>query len=362
MGLYRRKDSRFWWMWLEPPTGDPPRAESTKIRIDAPTPELRKDNRALAEHLYHTRLLALSRSAAGVTPKLSIAFDVYAEWYEMHVCAAHGSVVRERSMLKRLRLHFKKTPLAHIDKAAVLEWRTERCTKVSASTADRELDVLKSLFVSAVPKYLQASPIAGLKRHRDTAQAVKRRPRVLSLDEEARILKAAKDDPQALALFLLAIDTLMRLSDVKELRRDRDYGTVIHVEAPKIAPYDVPVSTRLRKALDALPADGPFYFPKRWAGREGGISVNTVWRIFKALCQAAKVPVGRKIRGVTFHSLRHTGATRMLEAGVNPVAVKEIGGWLSMRQLDRYGHSSEETKQRAVNLIGRKPNVGRGSR
>lgn len=353
MGLYTRKDSPFWWAWLEPPTGEPPRAESTKIRRDAPTPELRAENRKLAEFLYHQKLLTLSQSAAGITPKVSIAFDTYATWYETHVCATHGSYARERSMLKRLIAHFGSTPLRAIDKAAVLEWRTARCLTVKPATADRELDVLKSLFVSAVPKYLPVSPIAGLKRHRDTAQTVKRRPRVLTLDEERRILKAATA-PAERALFLLALDTLMRLSDAKNLRRDRDYGTVIHVEAPKIAPYDVPVSRRLRKALDKLPVDGPFYFPRRWAGREGGISVNTVWHIFRRLCVAAKVPVGRKVRGVTFHSLRHTGATRMLEAGVNPVAVKEIGGWLSMRQLDRYGHSSEETKQRAVNLIGRR--------
>lgn len=346
-------------MWLEPPTGEAPRAESTKVRIDAPTPELRKANRLVAEHIYHTRLLEIGRSAAGIKPKLSIGFSEYADWYETNVCSAHGSRLRERSSLKQFKAHFKKTPLAQIDKQAVLEWRTARCAKVSPATADRDLDVLKSLFVSAVPKYLAESPIARLKRHRDTTQAVKRRPRILSLDEEARILKAATQ-PRDKALILLALDTLMRLSDVKELRRDRDYGTTIHVEAPKITPYDVPVSRRLRKALDALPAkDGPFYFPKRWAGREGGISVNTVWRIFKTLCDEANVPVGRKVRGVTFHSLRHTGTTRMLEAGVNPVAVMEIGGWQGLRQLSRYGRASEDTKLRAVNLIGRKPSESR---
>lgn len=354
MGLYRRKDSPLWWAWIEGQNGAPGRGISTSVRADAPTDDLRKENLAVALHFYHTKALEAARDGAGLKPKPTITFAEYADWYETHVCSTHGSYARERSSLKQFRAYFGKTWLATIDKSAVLEWRTARCQNVSAATADRELDVLKSLLVSAVPKYLPESPIAGLKRHRDTTQAVKRRPRILSLDEEQRILKAATA-PRDKALILLALDTLMRLSDVKELRRDRDYGTTIHVEAPKIAPYDVPVSTRLRKALDALPVEGPFFFPKRWAGREGGISVNTVWRIFRALCKTANVPVGRKIRGVTFHSLRHTGTTRMLEAGVNPVAVMEIGGWHGLRQLSRYGRSSEETKQKAVNLIGRKP-------
>lgn len=355
MGLYRRKGSPFWWMWLEPPVGGTPTRESTKIRHDGPTPEIRKRQQQLAEQVYHRRLVEFQQSAAGLAPRPSIAFDAYAQWYADHVCATHGSVARERSAIKRLRAWFGSRSLNQIDREAVIEWRTARLAeKVAPSTADRELDVLKAILASAVPKYLPASPIAGLKRHRETVQAKYRRPRILSHDEEARLLKAARD-PVEYAIVVLALDTLMRLSDVRTLRRDRDYGTVIHVEAPKVQPYDVPVSRRLRKALDALPADGPYYFPRRWSGPESALSPNTIWRIFKRLCEAAKVPFGRKNRGMTFHGLRHTGTTRLLEAGTNPVAVRDIGGWLSIRQLDRYGRSSEETRRKAVELIGRKP-------
>jgi integrase len=352
--LYRRRDSPYWWAWLEAPAGGRPKAESTKIRLDAATVEQRRDNKALAEQIYHERQAAYLRDAHGLTPKAIIAFSTYATWYEQHAIVTHSSRAREASMLRRLRAHFKATPLHQIDRPAVLEWRTVRLTEVAPATVDRELDVLKSLLASAVPKYLTASPIAGLKRHRDTVQAKKRRPRVLTLAEEQRMLAHATD-PRDRALILLALDTLMRLSDVKALRRDRDYGAYLHVEAPKVDPYDVPVSRRLRRALDRLPCTGPYFFPKRWQGRSGAISVNTVWRIFRRLCEAAHIPVGRKNRGVTFHSLRHTGTTRMLEQGVNPLAVMEIGGWKELRQLVRYGRASEATKQAAVNAIGRQP-------
>lgn len=354
MGLYRREGSPFWWMWLEPPPGGQPKAESTRVRADGPTPEIRAKNKQLATLVYHRRLERFNRGALGFAPKPSIGFSAYVTWYQTNVSVTHASLPRERSILKRLTAWFQDRPLTQIDRASVLEWRAARMREVQPATADRELDVLKSVLSSAVPKYLDASPIAGLKRHRDTRQMVKRRPRVLTYDEEARLLKVATD-PMEKALILLALDTLIRLTDARSLRRDRDYGTYLHIEAPKVTPYDVPVSSRLRRALDALPVDGPFYFPRRWAGREGPISVNTVWRIFRRLCAAAKIPVGRHVRGVTFHSLRHTGTTRMLEAGVNPVAVAEVGGWHGIRQLERYGHASVETKQHAVNLIARRP-------
>jgi integrase len=346
MGLYRRADSPYWWMWLEPAQ----RAEATQIRHSAPTVEQRKANRHLADLAYHRRLEELARGFLGLTPKPRIGFATFADWYYAHVVVTHASAARERSVLKGLKLWFRNTPLERIDRDAVLEWRTARLLSVQPSTVDRELDVLKSVLAAAVPKYLDASPITGLRRHRDTVQSKKRRPRILTADEELRILEHATD-PEEHALIVLAIDTLMRLSDVTSLRRDRDYGSYLHVEKPKVEPYDVPVSVRLRKALDALPRRGEYYFPRRWSGRAGGLSKNTVWRIFRRLCDQAGVPVGRKNRGVTFHSLRHTGTTRMLESGANPIAVMETGGWKELRQLVRYGRATDESKRRAVESI-----------
>jgi len=41
---------------------------------------------------------------------------------------------------------------------------------------------------------------------------------------------------------------------------------------------------------------------------------------------------------ITFHELRHTWATRMLEAGVPEAIVAELGGWTSTRMLKTYSH------------------------
>jgi integrase len=63
--------------------------------------------------------------------------------------------------------------------------------------------------------------------------------------------------------------------------------------------------------------------------------------------------VHRALGGMTFHGLRHTGATRMLEEGrVNVKTVKLIGGWRNLKVLDRYLHPSDGAMRAAVNTIG----------
>lgn len=360
MGVYTRKDSPFYWIWLERARRRG-LAEPTRVRADAHTPALRRDARVLADQIYHTRMAALIAGELTPAPKPSIGFTAYAEWYAVHVVATHASRTREGSMLRRFRRWFQQRPLETIDAEAVIEYRTARLAErvrpgtkdarlTCPSTVDREIDLLKRMLATAVPKYLDASPIVGMRRHRETIQSKKRRPRILSPEEETRLL-AQTLTPEEYAIIVLALDTLMRLSDVRSLRRDRHYGTYIHVEAPKIDPYDVELSGRARAALDALPVRGPFYFTRRRRGSPSGLASSTVWRMFKRVCEAAGIPYGRAQRGVVFHSLRHTGTTRMLEAGINPLAVMEQGGWTELRQLTRYGRASQASKRRGVEVV-----------
>jgi integrase len=361
MGIFQRKDSPFWWYWIE---GSSER-KSTGVPIGAGAE--RRDNRLKAAAIYNKIKGDVAQGKHGIhAARPVISFQVYAEWYLAHVVNTRENPTRERSILRQLRRYFEAVPLHRIDREAVQEWRTKRLTEVEPGTMDRELDVLKQMLGAAVPKYLERNPVTGLKRHRETVQSKKRRPRVLTPAEEHRLLKAATD-PEERLLVILALDTLIRLSNIKDLKRERDYGGYLHVEKSKnMEPYDVPLSRRARAALDKhlarLPKNEEYIFPKRWGKRGGSISANTVWRIFRDLCVAAKVPVGRKVRGVTFHALRHTGATRMLENKVNPIAVMEIGGWTDIRQLTRYGHTTDQTKREAVNAIAALTSRSRGKK
>jgi hypothetical protein len=57
MGVFTRKDSPYYWLWMDGTTI----RENTKIRVNAPTEAMRREARRLAEDVYHVRLGDLVR-------------------------------------------------------------------------------------------------------------------------------------------------------------------------------------------------------------------------------------------------------------------------------------------------------------
>ena len=57
------------------------------------------------------------------------------------------------------------------------------------------------------------------------------------------------------------------------------------------------------------------------------------------------------LEGVTHHALRHTGASAMVAAGISLRVVQDIGGWSTLRMLDRYAHPSGAEMSRAVRVL-----------
>jgi integrase len=330
MGVVTRKDSPYYWLNLERP-GLPPLRESTKLLARGlPEPQLR-ENRRLAQAIYAARMGDMARQRNALPAVLErTTLAAFARWYEQHVTPTKRTADRERSAIKRIVAVLGRRALDTIDRSAAIEYRTVRKRHVKAPTINRELDVLKSMLSAAVPKYLPSNPLAGLKRLRARALP----PRLLTREEEARILAVLSPADQA--LILCALDTCLRLSDVVNLRRDQDRGTTLLIHDPKAAPYKVPVSTRLRAALDALPKKGAYYFAQHHQGTGDRAAQNSAIRMFAKACTAAKVPHGRKAGGVTFHCLRHTAATRALDAGATLRELMELGGWRDLDSVLRY--------------------------
>jgi integrase len=79
-------------------------------------------------------------------------------------------------------------------------------------------------------------------------------------------------------------------------------------------------------------------------GKPIGDLCNKTWR--KAVA-AAGLP-----KGTCVHHLRHTFASWHKRAGTNDTLIAKIGGWESMKSLERYGHvSGPDTQRAAANLV-----------
>lgn len=351
MGIYTRPDSPFYWYLIEG-TG---RRGSTGVPTTGGSPMQDRELRRQADTIYAAMKTEQAKQAVGLAfTHLPIAFAKYADWYDTHEVTHHRSAEKERSIVRQLRRYFDRFDrLASIDADAVKEWMSWRKRQVKAATVNRELDVLKSLLRSAVPKYLAASPIAGLRRFR----VPEGDPRILSHDEEDRLLAIC--GPEDKAFILTAIDTLWRLSNVVYLQWGQvkfEFNLVVPLNA-KINHDGNPITARLKPALQQLRRQNDWVFPQFHARGQGqSAAKNRAIRKFLLLCQQAQIPHSRAANGVTFHSLRHTGATRALQYGASVRTVMKLGGWKDERSVMRYVHAADLDVRVAAESISRRPN------
>jgi site-specific recombinase XerD len=64
----------------------------------------------------------------------------------------------------------------------------------------------------------------------------------------------------------------------------------------------------------------------------------------------ARLAGSLNLEGISHYVLRHTGATVMVAAGVSLRAVQTIGGWSSLRMVERYAHVDDAELARAVRI------------
>ena len=64
---------------------------------------------------------------------------------------------------------------------------------------------------------------------------------------------------------------------------------------------------------------------------------------------------GRSLRGLTFHSLRHTAATLVFNSSVHKEVTRRVTGHLDDQILNRYLHVDLEAIRAATQLIPRLP-------
>lgn len=100
--------------------------------------------------------------------------------------------------------------------------------------------------------------------------------------------------------------------------------------------------------MEAPSEDSPL-FP----GPGGGDARMSIRRYFKRAVLDAGLPYGRGCDEISFHSLRHTGASILANAGVHYKAIMEIGNWRDRRMVERYMHLGDDTLAAAMATLDR---------
>jgi site-specific recombinase XerD len=181
-------------------------------------------------------------------------------------------------------------------------------------------------------------------------------PSVLSPVEIARLLAALPDDRYRL-LVRLAYACGLRLSEVLHLRVGdiNSQRMVLHIRQAKgrkdrLVPLPAPLLEELRTYWRR-------YQPHDWLfpGHKPGQPLNAaaVQRQLHRVVLACGF--GRR---VSFHTLRHSYATHLLEAGVDLVTLQQILGHRDLKTTAHYTHIATEHFGQLPSLLDRLPPCG----
>lgn len=308
-----------------------------------------------AEELYTLRKSEILR---GVYKKpVTISFGEFGERYMEFAKANKRSWLRDEQMLAHLYKAFgKERPLAEITPLAIEDYKTCRKTRVSGSTVNRELALLKHMFNLAITwdLFLAVNPVRKVKFFREFNMGL----RVVSPEEERRLLQHASPFIQDLIRF--ALNTGLRTGELFSLHWlnvDFKNGILTVFAAKTQKTREIPLNAETRKVLDAwwLNKKNEFVF----YNPETGKPFVDLKEGFALACRKAE------ISGVTWHTLRHTFASRLVNSGVDIVTVKELLGHSSISVTMRYAHTNFESKRSAVlkldgfgdNLVTVKPRL-----
>jgi integrase len=217
---------------------------------------------------------------------------------------------------------------------------------LSKARVNRYLALLKKMFNLAIDwGYAMDNPV---RRVRLFSEKDNLKERILTGDEEKRLLEASTTHLKP--IILTALHTGMRRAEILGLRWHQvDLPRrIIRVENTKSGQNRfIPINESLMTVLANLKQENgksQFVFLNPKTGKPM-VDVKTG---FKAATRRAG------IRGLRFHDLRHTFASRLIESGFDLITVKDLLGHQSVVTTQRYTHSNAEQKRKAVQALAQR--------
>lgn len=191
----------------------------------------------------------------------------------------------------------------------------------------------RNLFLNVIKFYYRNVTKVGQKIEIQSAKKRKNPPVVLSRNEIKRVLQSTKNTKHRL-LLSLSYGAGLRVSEVVSLKvRDIDLDELtIHVKQGK--GQKDRISILPEKLVDDLrnmiagKSSNDYVFSSE---RGGKLSTRTAQKVFEHSFKKSGIK-----KSATFHSLRHSFATHLLENGVDVRYVQELLGHQNIRTTQRY--------------------------
>jgi integrase len=312
----------------------------------------------------------------GQKPFVEIA-DMYIKYAETNLCAADTAV----RIAKRFKQLWKNKIIADITPKVIENYKEIRqkttfarknilgkevSKNISSATINRELAALSKMFTLAIANgYAKENPLREVKKLRVENKI----ERHLSIEEEKRIYQVCDDDfsfsklpfeeqkrlqrihngehAYLKPILIMALNTAMRKGEILNMTWDCvdfNKNEISALNTKNGKQNTIPMSSKLRKTLLELynsKGNNMYVFTNPYTGTK----YNDIKKCFKTVCKLANV------KNLRFHDLRHTGATRMVAAGVPLPVVKQILNHASIQTTMRYAHTMREQEVSAVEIL-----------
>jgi integrase len=271
-----------------------------------------------------------------VAKTLSEVFDEYLE----DAKPIKRSWPRDVSLFAALKPMFGDKLLSHVTAGDCEKYQAQRVRVRSAATTNREICLLKHLFFwSGKRGYFRGDNPARIRLLKENNI----KTRFLSAGEEVTLL--ANCTAELRPVVALALQTGLRKGELSALEwEDVDFDArMLHVRDGKgNKPRFVSLN---RLALDALEAV-PRHFT---SGRVFFSSHGEPYKSFRTAFESALRASG--LKGVCFHTLRHTFGSRLAQAGVSLYAISRLMGHSELQTTARYAHLCPDSLQKSVDTL-----------
>jgi integrase len=254
---------------------------------------------------------------------------------------------RYASSVANLRTHFGDARLTEINAERIDEFKDSRlASKVRAATVNRDLAVLRRMLRIAERKRLITfTPFREVEMLEERKE--RRQPHILTFDEERRLLAVASDLIRALAILILYTglrsgreglalkwDDIDFYTKAIRIRQSKTLAGIRSVPMPSLCTAEL---LRWRRLLGPEFSEYVFANPQH---------PKTHLRHVRRAWSDALKAVG--LEYFWLYDLRHTFASRAIQAGVPPLFVAQIMGHSSLRILQTYAKASDEYRLSAM--------------
>ncbi|MGB8684846.1 MAG: site-specific integrase [Candidatus Binatus sp.] len=290
------------------------------------------------------------------------------EWLASRVGLAANTIEAYEHFVETLTEQFGKRLVCDIDDQDISTLQRKRLAEEkSARTVNFEINVLRQILKAHGLWGAISDKVKSLRERRDVGRAI-------SCGDEKKLIDAAAKSrsPALLPLLIVSLDSGLRASEIRSLRR-RDlmleWRSGLIEKGALMVPKSkteagtgrsVPLTSRVCAILTLwlsrfLEAEADSYvFPRFSVGLEGNARRPKLYaadlahpigewkKAWKVACKAAKVQY-------RWHDCRHTFITRLAEnPNVSEETIRSLAGHVSRKMLERYSHIRISAKQAAI--------------